>query len=612
MKRGGFHLPLKEVPCLRSGRAWPRVPGIIVIFVGIVLVLTVFSVADSAAQAPSDNSDTIRGTVINSATHTGIDRALVLSPDNRFAALTNSEGRFEFRVPQNDPGADSDANPNGAGGQTPAGGSKRPFALMARKPGYITDPNQQANNIQNEISKDLTLVLIPEGVIEGTVTLPTSEAPDSITLQIYRWQIQDGLGHWIPAGATESRSDGTFRFADLPGGSYKLLTSELLDTDPLTYNARIDPLSPEARGPLFGYPPVYYQSASDFGSATIIPLSAGQTQAVNLSLVKKPYYRVKLPVIDQSEYGIGVNVYAGHRGPGFALGYNPLHHAVEGMLPSGTYTVEATSVRANGATIAGSQSISIKGATVEGPGIALSPAATIAITVREEFTAADRTSSMTVTRGARTTTLNGPRRYLSVMLSPADDFGMGQVRSLRPATDSGDDALVIEGIPPGRYWVRVQSSRGYPSSVRSGNIDLLHHPLVVGMGGASPIEITMRDDTAEISGTVEGMPPPPKTSNADASAMQSWVHVYCVPLADSGGQFADIWVNLDGTFASPAMPPGAYRLFAFDRPQAEMEYRNPEAMESYDAKGTVVRVAGGQKEHVTLQLIAASASSNDQ
>jgi len=52
-----------------------------------------------------------------------------------------------------------------------------------------------------------------------------------------------------------SRSDGEFRFAELSAGSYKLLTHELLDRDPLTFNPR---------GQLFGYPPVYYPAAPDF------------------------------------------------------------------------------------------------------------------------------------------------------------------------------------------------------------------------------------------------------------------------------------------------------------------------------------------------------------
>jgi hypothetical protein len=83
-------------------------------------------------------------------------------------------------------------------------------------------------------------------------------------------------------------------------------------------------------------------------------------------------------------------------------------------------------------------------------------------------------------------------------------------------------------------------------------------------------------------------------------------HIYCVPLADSNGQFTEVGVSPDGSFSSPPLPPGAYRVLAFDRSQSELEYRNPEAMQSYDAKGPVVRLVGGQKEHVRLQLISTS------
>jgi len=309
----------------------------------------------------------------------------------------------------------------------------------------------------------------------------------------------------------------------------------------------------------------------------------------------------------------------GRKGPGFSLGYNDLHHAIEGMLPNGTYTVEASSFGPYART--GLQTITIKGAAVDGPSIALLPTASIPVNVKEEFTSADHTGSMTFTTNGRTTTVRGPRRYLSVMLEPADDFARGQARSLRDPTKPGDDALVVESVPAGSYWVRINSSRGYPASIRSGNLDLQHQPLVVGAGGAAPIEITMRDDTAEISGTVAGVAPPaqePVNANDGTRGWTSYTpiappaaHIYCIPLADSSGQFTEIGVSPDGSFVSPGLAPGAYRLLAFDRPQPELEYRNPEAMQAYDSKGPVVRVAGGQKERVTLQPISTSDSGSE-
>jgi len=631
LKTGEHHASRLVLCCKVRLCSWQRLSratyqGASILFFS--LAIACLSVALSFAQSQSDktDADTIHGIVINSVTHEPIARALVSSPDNRFAALTDSEGRFEFALPKADPAPEggSDSN-NPVSGQIQSSIPNRPYMLMARKPGFLTDPNSQAQNLQNEAMKDFTLTLTPESLIVGAVTLPTSEPPDSITLQVYRRQVQDGRAHWLPVGGAQSTSDGQFRFADLPAGTYKLLTHELLDRDPLTIDPLNLPRSNDPRGQLFGYPPVYYQSAPDFGSAATIQLAASQTQTVNLSLVKLPYYRVKVPVVNAPDNGFAVNVYAhGRKGPGFSLGYNNIDHAIEGMLPDGTYTVEASSFGSNGVT--GLQTITIKGAPIDGPSMTLVPNASIPVVVKEEFTSADSAGSMTWNINGRNTVIKGPRTYLSVTLEPADDFGVGPQVSLRDPRRGGDEALVIEGTPAGSYWVRVNSSRGYPASIRSGNLDLQHQPLVVGAGGtASPIEITMRDDTAEISGTVEGVTPPAQgpvnaggTGGASGDSRgwtfyaplggQAAAHIYCIPLADSSGQLTEIWVSPDGSFVSQGLAPGAYRLLAFDREQHELEYRNPEALRTYDSKGPVVRVVGGQKEHVQLQLISTSIS----
>ena len=576
-------------------------PSAIILFLS--LVVACLSRGRSSAQSATDI--TIRGVVINSVTHEPIARALVSSPDNRFAALTNGDGRFEFTFPKVDaPGDGGSVSIGPGGGLTRLGSTNGPSMLMARKPGFLSDPNGPGKPFRSDAPEDLTLVLVPEGVIVGNVALPTAEAPDPITLQIFRRQVQDGRGRYIFAGNARSTSGGQFRFADLVGGTYKLLTQELLDRDPISS----DPLAAVSREPLFGYPPVYYQNAPDFGSASTIQLDAGQLQNAEISLVKQPYYRVKVPVItpasDVGETGVEVVVYAnGRKGPGFSLGYNSREHAIEGMLPNGTYTIEASSPGPRGSS--GWQTISVKGTpgngrTIAGPSLALLPNASIRVNVKEEFTSSERNR------------MEGPRHYLNVNLESADDFGVGHNVSARDSAGLGDDALVVEGAPAGSYWVQVHSSRGYVASIRSGNLDLLRQPLTVGVGaGSSSIEITLRNDTAEISGTVEGVEVP-TTALVRNSPGQVRAHVYFIPLPESGGQFSESSVRSDGSFVSQGLAPGTYRVLAFDRVQTELEYRNPEAMQVYESKGPAVRVVGGQKEHVELPLITKNVSGNDQ
>jgi len=479
---------------------------------------------------------------------------------------------------------------------------------MARKPGFLEDRSNPGWDIQGDDNdgKDVTLSLVPEAVITGSISLPTSEPPDSITLQLFRRVVSDGEAQYMPAGMTRSTSDGQFRFAELRAGIYKLLTHELLDRDPLTF----DP-----RGPQFGYPPVFFPNAPDFASAGTIEVVPGQTQTVSLSLVKQAYYRIRIPVITLGggapEQGLFVTVSAhGHNGPGFTLGYNNNDHAIAGSLPNGTYMVEALSWP-NGAMESGIETITVKGGPVDGTAIVLVPSSAIPVEVKEEFTSADPIGRTTWNVNGRNVDVKGPRRYLNVTLDPVDNFGMARGSSLRNGNVDPNAPLEIESSPAGSYWVHVNSSRGYAASIRSGNLDLKEQPLVVGAGGtAAPIEITMRDETAEISGKVEGVVQGSDAGTAGAAVntpypvrRQASAHVYFVPLPDSSGRFTQQRADPDGSFDHAALAPGAYRLLAFDHQQPELEYRNPEAMRAYDSKGPVVRVSAGQKEQVTLQLI---------
>jgi len=357
------------------------------ILVLVILPIAVTAGGQRASAQVQDKTETIRGTVFNSVTHAPIPRALVSSPDNRFATMTDDEGQFEFTFPRASEGGDNE----------PAINPNRPTILLARKPGFLAEREFNAIDLSsNRTDKDLTLSLVPEATLVGRVTLPSSEPPDTIFLQVYRHQVMDGMARWVPAGGTQSRSDGEFRFAELPAGTYKVLTRELLDRDPLTF----DP-----QGQLYGYPPAYFQNAPDFASAATIEVAAGATVTASLSLTRQPYYRVHLPVTNVApDTGLNINVFAaGRRGPGFSLGYNGRDQAIEGMLPNGTYTVEAFSFGERSVT--GMLTITVHGNAVQGPPVVLVPNASINVDVKEEFSSDDRSGAITFNDGGRPITL---------------------------------------------------------------------------------------------------------------------------------------------------------------------------------------------------------------
>jgi hypothetical protein len=557
--------------------------------------------ASPQESAESSQAQTIHGVVINSISHEPIGRALVSSTDNRLATMTDSQGRFEFVIP----GAAVNTAQTAIAGVNTFHGTARATVsalgittLTATKPGFLADPNDGPGTVQLNHDHDITLSLVPEALITGRVMVSSYDGATPVQVQLYKRQVLEGRAHWVPAGEATARANGEFRFAELYPGIYKLFTLEVLDRDPETF-------TPGAQ--LYGYPPIYFPAAHDFASAATIRLEAGKTFQADLSPIRQAYYRVKVPV-GNAVPGAPVAVTVmpqGHRGPGFSLGYNDRDRSIEGMLPNGVYALEAASYGPSPAS--GTLTISVRDAAVDGPTMMLVSNASITVNVRPEFSSASARSGPL---------LRGGGRYFNIRLEPADDFGQGRAAYLRPPKSPQDTSLVIDSVAPGRYWVRVDSSVGFASSITSGALDLLHHPLIVAAGAsAPPIEITLRDDAAELQGTIEAVGSSLNAGQVSygfaggtmyTSSSPPAAYIYCVPLPDSTGQFVQGIAMQDGEFNLSKVPPGAYQVLVFARQQPELEYEDPDAMRAYDSKGLVVRLVAGQKEHVRLPLAPAS------
>jgi len=551
--------------------------------------------ASGQVQGPDNRQNIVHGTVVNAVTQEPVGRALVHSSDDRFATLTDGEGHFQFTVPEANPNVGSDSvfeigprevfSPGSVGG---------PSWLMARKPGFLDDPSTP---VEASPGKDLTISLVPEALIKGRVIVSASDLAVGINVQIFARQVQEGAPRWMPGASVQANANGEFRFAELLPGAYKLVTHELMDNDPADN-------VPGSQ--LYGFPPVYYPGVADFAAASTIQLTAGQAFQADLSLLRQPYYSVRIPVTN-AELNDGMPIVVsvhGQRGPGYSLGYNAGKKRIEGLLPNGNYLVGAETFGPNSST--GVVNLAVAGVPVEGPSMVLSRNSSIILNVKEEFTETNRSGSASWSDGKRTFSLRGPRLYLQVRAEAEDDFQAQHGATIRPPIGPNDDSLVIENVPPGRYWLRLSSSRGYVAAASVGGVDLLYQPLTVGPGSTEPIEITMRDDSAEIEGTVAGVTARPAVSQgmvySRLSSPRAWV--YCVPLPDSPGQFTQLAVSEEGKFQSQTMAPGIYRLLAFKSPQPNLPHRDAEAMRAYDAKGPVVHLSAGQKTSVYLQSIS--------
>jgi hypothetical protein len=474
---------------------------------------------------------------------------------------------------------------------------------MARRPGFLLDRNseQQIAWVVPGAS-ELSISLVPEAIVMGRITLAGPDSPDGVRVELFRRVINDGLPSWISQGMVSTNSRGEYRFAELYAGDYRVGTHEVGDREREDFGPG---------GKMFGYPPVYFPEASDFPSASTIHLSPGKIVEASLSLARRQYYAVKISVPNAPPTGLNVSVSVrGDGAPGYSLGYAP-DQTIRGMLPNGIYVVEAASSSQQGAF--GAMNLRVENAPAESGVLALLSNGTIAVHVKEEFTVTvpsqDNPQIIDSGHNGIGMVQQAQQRYLNVTLESVSDFGQGKRAGLRPPIRPNDRSLAIDNVQPGRYWVRVDSSRGYAASVSSGGVDLQHEPLVVGPGGYSPaIEVAMRDDMASLDGTVEGAEggsagPEPAAGAAVSGWYGPYAYVYCIPQPDSPGRFTEVAVSSNGKFSTPQIPPGAYLVLAFKHRPDDLEYRNAEAMRAYESKGQVVRLVGGQTEHVQLQLI---------
>jgi hypothetical protein len=557
-----------------------------------VLCLLLTPALAARAQAPGSHS--VHGTVIDARSHQPVAHALVFSADQRIAQLTDGDGHFSFEL---EPAAAAEPPASGAALQF----QQNFIVLLSRKPGYLPNALPRIISLADKTAVEATLTLTPAAVIKGRITAPGTDPPAGVQVDLYRRQIQNGVGQWTVMVTKRSNLHGEYRFAELAAGDYKLMTHEW-----------VEPSSniPVPGRAISGYPPAYYAEAADLASATRLEVRAGDTVDADLTLRQQPYYPVRISVANLAPGGfLDVKVGNENEVSGFALGFNQQTRLIEGSLPSGAYHVSAAVYGAKQAF--GATELTVAGAPADGTPLALVPATTLPVIVREEFTsghAGDIAASAASGPPGFTAQADGDggetAPTLPVTLSLQPESGGFQAPNIRApgAGHAGD--LVLENVRPGRFRVTATALHGYVASLTSGGVDLLREPLVIGPGGSSaPIEVTLRDDPGTLEVTVP-------RAHAAPTVFQAGDLLVAVPLEGGGGQPLQGFGDLDGKFTLQA-PPGRYLLLAFsaeDQARGQnLEYQNEEAMARYKSKGTIVTVAPREQVHAEVPLLAEDA-----
>src|SRR6267378_789534 len=537
--------------------------------------------------------DSVHGTVINGRTHEPIARALVYTPDNRYATLTDDRGHFEFKFPPQEkstpPAPTSDTDTEGMRKvQQWYARNAPPGVFFARRPGFLPERNGVRIRETGSEKAEIVITLEPEALIVGHVQLPGIDNTDRIQLELYRRDFEEGHERWVQADGVTTWATGEFRFSELAAGTYKLFTLERTERDPAIFNPGDQ---------LYGFPPVFFPNATDFSAATPIRLASGATVQANLTVARREYYPVKIGVANPPAMGYpSVEVFLrGHPGPGYSLGYDPSEQVVQGSLPDGAYTLSLFTHGEEASS--GSLNFIVRGGPVEGPVVSLHPNVSLSVNITRDFAAATDSPGVRVFHDGHMVNVSG--NNVTIALSPVEQFGMQQALWAQPVPGGPEDVVVLKNVAAGTYWMQISANNCYVASATWGEGDVLHRPLTVGAeGSGTPIEVTLRNDGAEVLGKVQfpESASPQKSNEGEPNGQMAYI--YFLPLSENAGQFRQTQVWQNGMLDEKQIAPGTYRILAFDRLNTEIGPTNAELLRKYESKGTVVELSAAQ----TLRL----------
>jgi hypothetical protein len=519
-----------------------------------------------AAQETSSASTLypVQGVVLDSVTHQPVARVLVDAQGT--AVLTDNDGHFEFNLPAGE------------------------AFLNLRRPGYGNQGQASTHAIQ--VGADmpaLTFSLVPQALITGQVTLSTADSADGIRVTAYRKRILNGRAQWAMQGTARTNSESAFRLAGLQPGTYLLYTQPARESN--------EPSQPGKT--VEGYAAAYYPGVADASAAGLLTLNAGQHAVADFMLTRQSFYSVTA-VITNREGGEGTYLQVRDRSGremGFPTRWNPQQGTAQTYVPNGSYILEAR--RGRGA-LYGRVEFTVAGAPVGGLNLPLLPMHGIPVTVRKDLTAAANTGS----GGGLIQYSGGNGAGVNATLVPAEEFAdqMGSGGRMRPVPGINDgSSFEIEDVAPGRYWVETTPFQSYVSSITGGGVDLAREPLSVDAGSTSaPIEITLRNDTGTISGQLNSGQTGTTGSAAVGEVRQAYL--YAIPMYASSAPIAQSWAGPSGQFTISNLPPGSYRVLAFDA-QQEIDFHTAEGLAKYAGKGQTVTVEAGGTANAQLDSI---------
>lgn len=506
----------------------------------------------------------LHGKVVNSLTGEPVAGALVqIYAQEQRAQFTTSDGAFAFTdLPQ---------------------GS---YSLVAKKPGFFSDQGLSipmvSYTVQALYGEPVVLKLIPEAIIYGEVKNENGEPLEGVTVRAQQWQAQNGQRQLVPVGNAITDDEGNFRLAELRQGRY-YLSFPSTNRGRWSFTRQLSSKKQDEQG----YGAQFYPGVHDVKSATAIEIRPGAQIHIAQALSPERMFEVA-GVVHGADPESGFNLMLLTTSGDFvqkSVSVNPKtgQFQIRGV-PAGPYLLRVTANRrpalrktASGLLAPADEELPPLTAALplqvyddlSGLVVTVGTGTSIGVQVRDETSGSNEA--------------NGLHQVL-LKMTPHEFSGSQSAIMAPPSPGNRRASARFEGLAPDTYTVEANpNGPWYISSLRCGSEDLLRYDLTVSGGGAlPPIEVTLRDDGAQL--TVKAV--------TNGQPVEANVLLYSPDYPRQSRFFGS-----GSSMSVGNLAPGRYYVIAMSGAESP-EFRNPLAMEPYLAHATEVTL--GPRANVTV------------
>jgi 5-hydroxyisourate hydrolase-like protein (transthyretin family) len=456
---------------------------------------------------------------------------------------------------------------------------------------------------------ELRVSMFPTAAIAGRVSGRDGEPVVHANVQAMTYVYQEGRRILVPVQTTTTDDRGEFRLFWLPGGQYVVAavprhTPTGTGTNRPVRPGELNRLPDEAQvmrdyfmlSPLLiasladstivkrilddgtvqdeSWMPVYYPATTDRAQASLVEVAPGAAlSGINITLGPSPVQKVRGRVVGFPRGGqASVAMTAADPGANGRLvskGASTIDGSFEftGVLP-GTYYLVA---QERSGLVSAPISVQVGDRDIDNLSIGIAPGINLTGRLIVEGVTQDLPNSFGIL----------PRPEIDGMT----------VGSLGSPSRLGA-ALSWTNLPPGDYQFHISQGALQPNqkplhikSMRLGQMDAMG-TVRISSSTTDVLEVVLTTET----GSVEG------TAAANAT-------VVLVPAARKRmALYKTVVTGADGRFAFQDVPPGDYKLFAWDDVETGA-WQNAEFIREHESKGRAVRISEKSKEDVQLNVI---------